>query len=1247
MKEKTKKRIKGSVSIFLVIIMVPMMCLSGLIVDGSRVELAKASISSAGDLTMNSALANYDTVLKDVYGLFAMSQTAEDLEDNLYNYFVDTLMANGIITSEEDVQNNPLLQDIAGAFSGQTSNMLSMEVDEDDFTATKLEDSSLANPYILKNQIVEYQKYRAPVSSALSLLDGIASLKKILNQSSVNKAKTAVDEKSGELNEDSNDLYEALEKYVSASSTFDQNFDTFSIPGYNGADVAYSYGLSNPTRYKPAFEKVLSAYVRTIAESMPFDVYMTKKDDGSYSLNGLTIRKNGDNTWSVSSFGSSLGDLYGQAGDNKGKKWGYSKTATDQELLDELIAAYVGINDGTTQDALDDIIYIKDLTKESLGVRRSFAYCYGIYMKKVRDLKAFYDLYKSQTGVETVTFTATINYEQVTVTDSDITAVMENAVTLSNRLSNYKKEYDKSIQYADWVQQKLSSAIEEDLKWLKDTDIDGILEDAIKKIEEVEKTIDELDDANDSLKTEIDDYNGSDAADAFSKQMQQDYEYYKDTLNPEKVGALKTKLTDLRQYFKDVKSYLEGIKFVSVEMKKLSSLSNMVVETKNAKTSSGESVQDYINAHIDDGLTSLVDFFKTQYKEENACPNKMNISIDDDEFWLYLQQAFGVEGTDADKEQETVKNDLKSDAGKADDVTSGKNPINSVNLTDEIKDMLPSQGDFIPPDGPDSYDGENDNFSSLFDSITSAIGDLLEGIKKAATAGRDNLYVSDYVFDMFSYNTMEAEYKVENGHKGSSQTLAELGLKIETSSGIEKNSVNNYLYGAEIEYILYGDLSNPEKNVKNVKQTIFCIRFLANSGYALTNAEIKSITLPPALAVQAATMGVVPYKLTQVVLQLCLALAESANDVRVMSNGEKVALIKTSDTWVMSPRGALNEAKDIAKEVVSGVVKKGSKELTGVVNDLINKGSEVVKISADDFISDMTVTINDQVSQLVGSAFSVFEEELVSSLDEYLKVGKSAANDAATIANNVINSADSKAREVINNCSPAVKSIVEGYYNTYIGAKLNEYKNDIQSALSELDSVDAGGILLNVQKSISDKLNTAINAMLRTVADKTKSLVDDLAAKVGAKAGGYIEMGADKILDITNGYLDSTFDSLSAKLPDVAGKSSNSSSLASAIQFDYGDYLQIFLFLKLCVDDEDVLTRIADVIQLNINEALAGTNYKHPKKGSFLMSDAYTYIQIEANVRLKTMFISLPFFTEYAEDGASYFKIKYKSVLGY
>ena len=91
----------------------------------------------------------------------------------------------------------------------------------------------------------------------------------------------------------------------------------------------------------------------------------------------------------------------------------------------------------------------------------------------------------------------------------------------------------------------------------------------------------------------------------------------------------------------------------------------------------------------------------------------------------------------------------------------------------------------------------------------------------------------------------------------------------------------------------------------------------------------------------------------------------------------------------------------------------------------------------------------------------------------------------------------------------------------------------------------------------------------------------------------------------------------------------------------------MFVFLKLCVDDADVLSRIADVIQLNINQALTDSGYTHPVKGSFLMSEAYTYIQIDAKVKLKTMFISLPFFTEYSEKGGSYFTIDYKSALGY
>lgn len=949
MNYKMQKRIRGSVSIFLVIIMVPMICVSGLIVDGSRAELAKASVSSAGDLTMNAALANYDTVLKDVYGLFAMSQTADDLSANLYNYFADTLMANGIIESKEEIDSNPLLQDVASAFSGNSSNLLKMEISEDDFSASPLADSSLANPYILKNQIVEYEKYRAPISSALSLLDGIASLKKILQQSEVNKAKTAVDEKAGELNESSNDLYEALKKYVDKSKTFNPLFDTFN---YNGGYFSYRKAFENT---------IIPAYVRELAESMPYGIGMKKNNDGTYSF-----------SFAIQYLEYTVG--------KDGTKWTSYTGKTTEKLREELEFALEAFDNGTVTEAETELITAPAIRDMSLSEKRSYATCFTIYMQKVYNLKNFYDAYNGQynPGSDGTSFISTH--------ESEITNIFENAVKFTKSLNTYKSEVDNARNYADDMVTALNSDIIQKIGWF--AEIDTILQKAIDKLTDVETKITELNSANGTLKTKINNYNGSDDSDAFSKQMEQDYQYYKDNIDPAKITALKNKLTDLKTYFKDVKDYLKSVKFCDYAASDdgCNTLSNLVTKTKNKTNSSGVTNIEYIESNASSGTTALVNFFRTQYAE-NAKPGSRSVSIDDDEFWKYLQQAFGVEKTDEDDKAKETKDDLKNSAKDAN--TSGSpNSYNSVTISDEVKELLPSQGDFLPPENPDGYDG-GDSFSGLFDSITNAIADLMEGIKQAALAGRDNLYVTQYIFDMFTYNTMEVESKVSNGVDSGemSKSLAELGIKLETPSGIEKSSANNYMYGAEIEYILYGGF-DADANIRSAKTTIFCIRFLANSGYALTNSEIRSITLPPALAVQAATMGVVPYKLTQVVLQLCLALGESVYDIKLMEQGQKVALIKTSDTWTMSPRGAMNAAKGFIKDELSDAVQTAAGKAKGVISDLINAGSEKVKVKADDYIEDMRIAVNEQVSQLVGEVFSSFEDEVVASLDSYLKKAK-------------------------------------------------------------------------------------------------------------------------------------------------------------------------------------------------------------------------------------------------------------------
>lgn len=1209
MKEKTKKRIKGSISIFLVIIMVPMMCLSGLIVDGSRAELAKSAVSSAGDLTMNSALANYDTVLKDVYGLFAMSQTADDLEDNLYNYFVDTLMANGVITSEEEVNSNPLLQDIAGAFSGQTSNMLSMEVEEDAFTATKLKDSTLANPYILKNQIVEYQKYRAPVGSALSLLDGIASLKKILNQNGVNKAKTKVDEKSADVNENGKALYDALKAYDEKSDSFDSDYDTFEFKG-------------EIITHKEAYEKyIIKEYVRELAEYMPYSVKMTKNTStGVYTfyfdISHLEYTRGKDNT-----------------------AW-YSYTGkTTEKLLEELIYAYERFSTGTMQDVTSFLILAPDVNALTLEDKRTYSMFYKMYMQKVYNLMNFYTAYKNQYKPEEDDITFITEYED------DINNIFENAFKFSNALASYKTTVESARALADEAMSAVHTDLTDKIEWF--SDVNSLLETAIDAIGDLETAVAELSSANTSLKTEIDDYNGSDAPDAFSKQMESDHDYYKQSIDPAKVTALKTKLEELKIYFGDVETYLKSIKFAGLAGHNTDSncFGNLVMMSENNLTSTGVKNIDYVNDHIADGLEGLTNFFKTQYGQ-GTMPADKTVSIKEDELYKYLKQAYSVKPTEEDEEAESKRDDLKEVAGDTDEDGTAS-AFNDVSVSDAMKELLPSQGSFIPPDAIEGYDGEED-FSGLFDRITSAVSGLLEGIKKAATAGRDNLYVTQYVFDMFTYNTLVAETKVKNGKDGgSSESLEDLGIALETSSGVKKNSSNNYMFGAEVEYILYGDFE-AESNISAAKTTIFCIRFLANSAYALTNSEIKSITLPPALAVQAATLGVVPYKLTQVILQLCLALGESAYDLRLMEKGEKVALIKTSDTWVLSPRGAINAAKEEVKDVVTEEIKEKADQAKGVISDLIDAGSEKVKVTATDFISDMTIAINGQAEELIGSMFASFQQEVVDSLDTILKQGKTAVGSVDATAQSIIDSADTKAKEIISNSSDTVRPVLQGFYDLYLSPKLADMKSEIKTALSSVDNIEDGStILLGVQKKIASMIEDSLKNLSSYVQNETGSIIEELEGKLKTTADGYIDMAADEILNVTNDFLDNTFDSISSKLPEMASKPSNSSSLASIIKFNYGDYLKMFIFLNLCINDTQILSRIADVIQLNINQGLGDSDYTHPAKGNFLMSEAYTYIQIDAEVKLKTMFISLPFFTEYSEKGGSYFVNDYKSVLGY
>ena len=86
---------KGAISVFLSLILLPVFLLAGVIIDGSRLYACRNIVSGAGDLAMNAALADYDPILKDMYGLFAMAGE-EVSDDTVRKYFSENINAQNL-----------------------------------------------------------------------------------------------------------------------------------------------------------------------------------------------------------------------------------------------------------------------------------------------------------------------------------------------------------------------------------------------------------------------------------------------------------------------------------------------------------------------------------------------------------------------------------------------------------------------------------------------------------------------------------------------------------------------------------------------------------------------------------------------------------------------------------------------------------------------------------------------------------------------------------------------------------------------------------------------------------------------------------------------------------------------------------------------------------------------------------------------------------------------------------------------
>lgn len=165
----------GAISIFLVIILVPCMMVSSLFVDIGRVHLSKGMANSSADLALNTLMTRYDADLKDFYGLAASCQSIDEFYSMSVDYFERTMTSQGLTEEEADLMVDEFKLAFTDLASRNPSDLLDVEV-VDATVSSALDTSNMANPTLIKDGIIEFMKYRAPIGIAergiLTLLGG-------------------------------------------------------------------------------------------------------------------------------------------------------------------------------------------------------------------------------------------------------------------------------------------------------------------------------------------------------------------------------------------------------------------------------------------------------------------------------------------------------------------------------------------------------------------------------------------------------------------------------------------------------------------------------------------------------------------------------------------------------------------------------------------------------------------------------------------------------------------------------------------------------------------------------------------------------------------------------------------------------------------------------------------------------------------------------------------------------------------
>lgn len=1298
---KLVRGVKGSVTILLTVIMLPMLVFSFSVLDICKIFLARDVIGGATDIALRSAMPSYDDVLKDMYGIFASSNSDEELTENVMNYYAATLKSCGI----EDDDMSVSLEFIQELFNTEldkemedNNNFLKVfpggKIDGKQcapITVSGVPESSVANPEVMRRQIVEYMKYRGPITLAAGLFEKINAFKDLPNQANVVDKQIDYEQTVSDLGNNVIRAYTLLKVYQYNNTILDGNKDENILTGL--------FALNEKTTIIDSFKMVFTDEYKLSAlkaDNKVFD-YDYNNDKALYSINAYVsdIKK-------TAIYVTALHDYIPTLQSTNGKLETYTLNSSSQENYDfqgKMDEAYELLMnaDKTTDMGKECEIILNDETEtrlKSLGSAIGSSVAFPIYGDEyaetcnlLRDFMPMFvknvDIkYQSEFSLKCKQFLS--NYERLKEDDETVedkyTELYDKITAAENTIIKYAKSYyDFAKADFDTAANGLSKLYDDMCAQIKiidillntDNDDDNSLEGIFTQFEKAKKAAEDYKGAINGVNNESQKNSNM----AVYESEAQDFNDLKRT----DLEKIKNALSEQRKIYNEIKGAIESISFLNdaggghnvISPVNLNMFNNGADYRKYkdfnkylSKIAIGQNYDFYYTVRSVEGTIgeivsySGVDAGKAaNYSDWSGFFTKVTDN-DSNPFYKKLEELSkpkaGNGATDDGKEMkknitekaktndegkpssdtDNVSGSIKNYGGGDSDSTgdAALNPYNVTKFADALDNSTLLATSNLS--GSDDNKAMAKNTKSMLKSITNYLSNL------GASLG-DSILVTQYFTEQFSCYTTNMDGK---GSRGTDATMM-TGYKFCN----DDNTPNVSWYGAEQEYILYG-YDTPEKNLAAASASIYGIRFVLNLIYSFTDTEITSFTT----SVATAAGGIFPLSipLIKTALHIGLSLAESAYDLMLLKKGAEVPIYKTTDTWKC--KGS-NIVRDIAGEVIEQVGTKVVDAAADKVNDIINKSADQINNFATDKETEFKALVKEEKDKLKAQVKTDIilplelaiqkciinfgnASDIESKLNEAMKsacdsIAENMGLNGSIDSSNYLKTAEKQVLDYVKGKISGYASAVSGHIIDYIdlatGINLNEINDNIEN-------------MGNFSKKIEGLFNDAINEVgdaVEAVSENISEVLNDTLNELVEKAKSGVKIGADAAKDAISN-VSNNIRGQGHINQEIVGKTGKTSAV-SMIGMSYQDYLTLFMIISVATGDTPQLERAAQLMTVNIRMTTGNKNYD--------LNNACTIFKAESTASVRTVFYGAVFENGKLKmpDTSGKYSFKYISYLGY